>query len=207
MLNASQRRPLRLGGDPSLTAQPPDTGAPAPCRCRGTGAYVVNIPVADAVVSDRRLCLDHGLTPRALLMDNATPDKRLGELMDVTGEDPDRRAHLRPVGGGCEWSTAVEDLRPAPASDARNAPEAVPGADDPTGSPGMSGATRSLLLRFGVRYDTVGRLEAAGLTTLEQLAPMTRAKLMNVPDMTADGAQTVVRAIGKLIDVRYSTTR
>lgn len=205
MLDASQRRPLRLGGDPSLTAQPPDTGTPASCRCRGTGAYVVNIPLADAVISDRRLCLIHGLTPRALLVDDGTPDKRLGELMDVTGSDPHRRAHLRPVGGGREWSTEIKNLRPAPASDARNAPDTEPTAADPTASQGMSGATRSLLLRFGVPYDTVRRLEAAGLTTLERLAPMTQGRLMNVPDMTADGARTVVRAIGKLIDVGHST--
>jgi hypothetical protein len=167
----------------------------------------VDIPIADAVVSDRRLCLDHGLTPRALLVDNGTPDKRLGELMDVTGSDPHRRAHLRPVGGGREWSTDVENLRPAPASDARNAPEAAPVNADPTASPSMSGATRSLLLRFGVHYDTIGRLEAAGLTTLERLALMTRAHLMNVPDMTEAGAGTVVRAVSKLIDVEHSTAR
>src|SRR4051812_33043395 len=82
-----------------------------PCPCGGTGAYTVNIPLADAVVSDLRLCLEHGLTPRARLLDTTT--ERVGELMDVTVAS--RRVWLRPVGGGREWSADIGSLRPAPA--------------------------------------------------------------------------------------------
>lgn|SRR3954463_6217916 len=85
---------------------------PTDCRCGSTGSYVVNIALADAVVSDQRLCLTHGLTPRARLFDTTTG--RVGELMDVTGSGDARRAWLRPVGGGQEWSTSVDSLRPAP---------------------------------------------------------------------------------------------
>jgi hypothetical protein len=81
-----------------------------PCPCGGTGAYAVDIPLADAMVSDLRLCLDHGLTPRARLLDTATG--RTGELMEVTGKGHLRRAWLRPVTGGTEWSTSVGSLRP-----------------------------------------------------------------------------------------------
>jgi hypothetical protein len=90
-----------------------DAGAPSEpphCRCGGTGAYIVMIALADAVVSDRRLCLDPGLKPRAPLLDTTT--ERVGELMEVTGNGPYRRAWLRPIGGGREWSTDVGSLRP-----------------------------------------------------------------------------------------------
>lgn len=80
------------------------------CCCGGTGAYTVEIKLADAVVSDRRLCLVHGLKPRARLLDIGT--QRVGELMEVTGQDPYRRAWLRPVNGGKEWDTHVDTLRP-----------------------------------------------------------------------------------------------
>lgn len=85
---------------------------PTECPCKGTGAYVVDITLADAVVSDRRLCLDHGLTPRAKLLDTTT--ERVGELMEVITTSHGPRAFLRPPGGGREWSTSVGNLRPAP---------------------------------------------------------------------------------------------
>jgi hypothetical protein len=85
--------------------------APSDCPCGGTGAYTVDIRLADAVVSDQRLCLKHGLTPRTQLLDTTT--QRVGELMEVTGTDPYRRAWLRPVNGGREWDTHIDSLRPA----------------------------------------------------------------------------------------------
>lgn len=87
------------------------TARPLPCRCGGTGAFTIDIKLADAVVSDRRLCLVHGLTPRRLLLDTST--QRVGELMEVTGTGPYRRAWLRPPNGGKEWDTHVGNLRPA----------------------------------------------------------------------------------------------
>jgi hypothetical protein len=98
----------RPGDDASPSAAP--TPQPDACPCNGSGAYTVTIPLADAIVSDRRLCLDHGLTPRARLLDTTTG--RTGELMEVTGQGDLRRAWLRPVAGGTEWSTSVGSLRP-----------------------------------------------------------------------------------------------
>lgn len=81
------------------------------CPCKGTGAYTVEIPLTDAVVSDRRLCLTHGLYHRARVLDTTTG--RIGEVMDVISTSHGDRAYLRPSGGGKEWSTSVGSLRPA----------------------------------------------------------------------------------------------
>jgi len=79
------------------------------CRCKGTGAYTVEVALADAVVLDERICLDHGLIHRAPLLDTTTG--RVGELMDVALAS--HRVWLRPIGGGREWSADVGGLRPA----------------------------------------------------------------------------------------------
>jgi len=80
------------------------------CLCDGTGAYTVEIVLADAVVSDRRLCLVHGLTPRARVLDTTTG--RVGVVMEVVSTSNGDRAFLRPPDGGIEWSTTVGSLRP-----------------------------------------------------------------------------------------------
>jgi hypothetical protein len=87
----------------------PDTAHRA-CLCDGTGAYTVEIVLADAVVSDRRLCLVHGLRARSRVYDSTTG--RLGVVMEVAATGPGDRAWLRPPGGGLEWSTTVGSLRP-----------------------------------------------------------------------------------------------
>lgn len=81
-----------------------------PCRCGGTGAYTVEIALADAVVSDRRLCPEHGLYRRARVLDTTTG--RVGLLMDVITTSRGTRAYLRPPDGGKEWTTNVDSLRP-----------------------------------------------------------------------------------------------
>lgn len=81
--------------------------APPGCRCGGTGAYTAEISVSDAVVLVRRVCLDH-LALRTRLKDNSTG--RVGEVMEVNKAY--ERVHLRPVGGGKEWSTYASSLEP-----------------------------------------------------------------------------------------------
>lgn len=78
------------------------------CRCRGTGAYTVEISLADAVVTDQRLCVEHGLHPRARVYDIAKC--QVGEVMEIT--DNSVSVWLRPPNGGREWKTTVESLRP-----------------------------------------------------------------------------------------------
>lgn len=80
---------------------------PPPCRCNGTGAYTAEVSVANAVVLVHRVCLKH-LAIRTRLKDTAT--NRIGEVMDVSTAAG--RVHLRPVGGGREWSTDAGSLEP-----------------------------------------------------------------------------------------------
>jgi len=90
---------------------PGSATAPAElCRCKGTGAYTVEIALKDAVVSDRRLCLDHGLSRRARVYDTTTG--RVGLVMDVIATSHGTRVYLRPPEGGREWATGVDSLRP-----------------------------------------------------------------------------------------------
>lgn len=91
----------------SNAATPTD---PTHCRCGGTGAYTVEIALKDAVVSDRRLCLDHGLSRRARVYDTTTG--RVGLVMDVIITSRGTRAYLRPPQGGREWTSGVDSLRP-----------------------------------------------------------------------------------------------
>ena len=83
---------------------------PVDCRCGGTGAYVVEIALADAVVSDRRLCHEHGLYRRARVQDTSTG--RAGLVMDVITTNRGNRVYLRPPEGGKEWTTNIDSLRP-----------------------------------------------------------------------------------------------
>jgi len=78
---------------------------PPPCRCNNTGGYTVEISVADAVVIVRRVCLKH-LELRTRLKDTATG--RIGEVMEKNKAY--QRVHLRPVGGGREWTADVGSL-------------------------------------------------------------------------------------------------
>lgn len=87
----------------------PSAGS-TPCRCGGTGAYTVEIALKDAVVSDRRLCLEHGLSRRARVYDTTTG--RTGLVMDVVAAGTGTRVYLRPPEGGREWTAAVDSLRP-----------------------------------------------------------------------------------------------
>lgn len=80
------------------------------CRCGGTGAYTVEIALKDAVVSDRRLCPDHGLGRRARVYDTTTG--RTGLVMDVIATSRGTRVYLRPAEGGREWTTSIDSLRP-----------------------------------------------------------------------------------------------
>jgi hypothetical protein len=91
----------------------PDAGSvelPSECRCGGTGAYTVNIAIAGAVVSDQRMCVEHGLYPRARVYD--TNHCRTGVVMEVTKNIMGLFAWLRPEDGGTEWQTSVGSLRP-----------------------------------------------------------------------------------------------
>lgn len=79
----------------------------ASCRCHGTGAYTAEIPLADAVVLMRRVCLEH-LADRTRLKDTTTG--RIGEVMAVIKSTG--RIYLRPPGGGMEWTADVGSLEP-----------------------------------------------------------------------------------------------
>lgn len=78
------------------------------CRCGGTGAYTAEIPLADAVVLVRRVCLEH-LALRTRLKDTSTG--RIGEVMEINKAY--KRVHLRPEGGGREWTVNDGSLEPA----------------------------------------------------------------------------------------------
>lgn len=75
------------------------------CRCDGSGTYTVSIPIADAVVSDRRQCPVHGHVPggERLLVRDHTNHGRVGEVMDRRTTSDGVRLDLRPPGGGREW--------------------------------------------------------------------------------------------------------
>lgn len=80
------------------------------CRCNGTGAYAVEIPIADAVVTTERPCPAHvpSSTPvRDLAFD--THEKRLGEVMAEPGEYS-KDYYLRDPGGGIEWPAKPEHV-------------------------------------------------------------------------------------------------
>jgi hypothetical protein len=81
------------------------------CRCGGTGAYTAEIVLADAVVSDRRLCIEHGLGLRALVYDSTRGCN--GVVMEVVRDSTGISVWLRSAGGGTEWKTHVGSLRPA----------------------------------------------------------------------------------------------
>jgi hypothetical protein len=86
---------------------------PGSCRCDGTGAYTVSIPIANAVVSIQRECPVHGQPPqpvRQLALDTST--RRVGEVM----QEPASRSYwqqysLRPAGGGREWTVKPRNVR------------------------------------------------------------------------------------------------
>lgn len=80
------------------------------CLCDGTGAYTVEILLADAVVPDRRLCLVHGLAARSRVYDTTTG--RIGVVMEVVSHTAGDSVWLRPPDGGTEWKTTVGSLRP-----------------------------------------------------------------------------------------------
>lgn len=80
---------------------------PTTCRCDGTGVYNVEVSLAKAVVLIRRVCLDH-LARRTRLKD--TTNGRVGEVMDVNTYY--KYVHLRPVGGGLEWTVDAGSLEP-----------------------------------------------------------------------------------------------
>jgi predicted RecB family nuclease len=63
----------------------------------------------------------------------------------------------------------------------------------------------AVLLEHGVTMDTLDALGRAGITTLAQLADRDRGQLADVPAVGPAGADTIVRALGRLIDLRYST--
>jgi predicted RecB family nuclease len=67
----------------------------------------------------------------------------------------------------------------------------------------MNGSTRAALLHAGVTLDTITALERAGITTLRQLADRDRGQLADVPNVGEEGARTITRALGRLIDVGH----
>lgn len=81
---------------------------PTDCRCGGTGAYTVEISVADAVVLVRRLCIDH-IARRALVRER-NGDKRTAEVMDIIKTSRGTLVYLRSPGGGKEWTADVDAL-------------------------------------------------------------------------------------------------
>ena len=88
--------------------------AQSKCRCDGSGAYTVSIPVADAVVSIPRQCPVHGgqvLPERTLVRDRAN-HSRVGEVMDQRSTSDGPRLDLRPPGGGREWVADPAHLEP-----------------------------------------------------------------------------------------------
>lgn len=120
MANATWRRsladaeamPPRAGDAFAEPTAARTTGHDPACRCHGTGTVVAHIALADATISDQRPC--PGGRPRAL--DTATG--RVGEVMPnpipaaLCGSQPPRIVHLRPVGGGVEWTTTPDCLQP-----------------------------------------------------------------------------------------------
>lgn len=80
------------------------------CRCNGTGAYTVEIPIAGAVVSTERPCPAH-VPPSTPVRDLAfdTQEKRLGEVMAEPGEYS-KDYYLRDPGGGVEWLAKPEHV-------------------------------------------------------------------------------------------------
>jgi hypothetical protein len=64
----------------------------------------------------------------------------------------------------------------------------------------MSPAERATLLRCGVTYGIIQRLEAAGYSGLKQLAKATHQQLAATPGVGTLGAYQVQRAIGQIAD-------
>lgn len=69
----------------------------------------------------------------------------------------------------------------------------------------MNTADTAALKQHGVTPDVLAHLEAAGYDTLADLARVRYAQLAAVPGLTGDDARSVVRAVGALIDIGYST--
>jgi len=69
----------------------------------------------------------------------------------------------------------------------------------------MNGTERAALLQHGVTYPTIQTLEAAGYNTLAALAPLKRKQLATVDGLNEIEARSIVRAVGRLIDVGYRT--
>jgi len=87
---------------------------PSACRCGGTGVYTVDITLADAVVSDQRICVEHGLRPKTRVYDSTKGC--VGEVMEVVKHINGYSVWLRPTDGGTEWKTTVGALQPLQAT-------------------------------------------------------------------------------------------
>lgn len=71
----------------------------------------------------------------------------------------------------------------------------------------MTPSERADLLVHGVVLDTITALELAGYSTLKQLAKLDKRQLAAIAGVGDDGAHTVRRALGRLMDLEVAQLR